>query len=124
MIEDAARRFLRDHGYNCIEKIYTGCVFLRGKWTPVKKVSGDFKAISKAGKAVHVEVKCRQDKLCYSDFERHQVDALNDISQANGESLVIWSQNPYEIVLLRWPIEGFGPRKSISWEQAKIIAEQ
>lgn len=121
-VEDAAMRLLWRCGDNCIEKIYTGCVYKCRRWFPVKRVSGDFKAISKDGKHVHVEVKYRDGKLCWSDFKAHQIEALNDISLAKGESLVIWARNRFDLLLFRWPIEGFGPGKSICWEMAQRLA--
>ncbi|WP_294348020.1 hypothetical protein [Prosthecochloris sp.] len=122
--EEHVIALLRRHGYKRVEAIERAWIIKRagGKIIsaiPKKKVSGDIKAMTKDGKIVHVEVKCRQEKLLYSDFEKHQVEALSDVVKYNGIAFAAWYRNPYEIVLLRWPIKGFGPRKSITWEQAK-----
>ncbi len=120
---------LRLLGYKRVEAIERAWIIKRARGKiisaiPKKKVSGDIKAMTEDGKIVHVEVKCRQEKLLYSDFKKHQIEALCDIVRYNGIALAAWYRNPFKILLLRWPIEGFGPRKSISWEQAKIIAER
>ena len=124
--EDIAAAALAAAGYVCIEPIETGWVIIR-KYNPVKRetvivsafpkkqVSGDLKAIEPGtGRAVHVEVKSREDKLLYSSLEHHQVDALRKIVDAGGIGIVAWV-NGCDCRLYQWPIDGFGPGKSLKW---------
>lgn len=124
--EDIAAEALAAAGYVCIEPIETGWTIIR-KYNPATKksviasafpkktVSGDLKAIEPGtGRAVHVEVKSREDKLIYSDLENHQVAALKNVVDAGGIGLLAWV-NGCQCRLYKWPVSGFGPGKALKW---------
>ena len=121
--EVIAERWLLQNGFECVERIETPWRIHRrgGKIvgaTPKKQVSGDFTAIDpRSGKHVHVEVKSRnRDTLWWSDFEEHQISALNRKAEAGAICMILWVKSPTEIRIYSWPVEGFGPGKSLKWE--------
>ncbi|MEE9905534.1 MAG: hypothetical protein K4305_08950 [Chlorobium sp.] len=128
--EELAAEALRRLGFQCVEPIHTGFQVVRsgGRITgafPMEKVSGDIKAIAPGGRSVHCEVKYQPDpyqNLTWSMFTRkrksHQIKALNDTVDAGGIGLVVWVRGYTEVCVLQWPIDGFGPGKGITWEQA------
>ena len=50
----------------------------------------------------------------YSSLEHHQVEALRKIVDAGGIGIVAWV-NGCDCRLYQWPIDGFGPGKSLKW---------
>ena len=125
--QDIVEWFMRENGFRCIERIETGfAVVRRGKQIvgayPKRPVSGDIKAVGPKGRAVHVEVKHRPAKdngrlvLKWSDFEPHQIEALERITQAGGWAFVAWvtSLYPARLFWLLWPISGFRKGKALS----------
>jgi len=124
--EQIAELWLRQAGYVCIERIETPWRIHRsgGKIisaTPKKQVSGDFTAIDpRNGQHVHVEVKSRdRDTLRWSDFKAHQIEALNRKADAGAKCMVLWVKDG-DVMVYNWPIEGFGPRRSLSWGIKKM----
>jgi Holliday junction resolvase-like predicted endonuclease len=120
--EEIAELWLRQHGYACIEKIETPWRIVRrgGKIvgaTPKKQVSGDFTAIDPhTGRCLHVEVKSRErNTLRWSDFEAHQIEALDRKAEAGAECLVLWVKGA-EVQFFDWPIPGFCKGQSLKWE--------
>lgn len=121
--EHIAELWLMQQGYACVERIETPWRIHRSggkivRATPKARVSGDFTAIEPyTGRHVHVEVKSRKaDVLKWSDFEEHQISALNRKAEAGASCLVIWVKSLSEIRVYEWPIPGFGPGKSLKWE--------
>ena len=105
--EDIARRALDQFGVKMIEKVNTPWKVLWRNGRPVQaftveKVSGDFIGIGAFGKKVLVEVKYREEKLSLSDFEKHQIDALEENNQLGGISLVVWVQK-HVCCIYYWP---------------------
>jgi Holliday junction resolvase-like predicted endonuclease len=125
--EDMARVQLELLGLKRIERIQVGWKVIWGEdgrilhAFPLERVSGDFKAITPTGTAVHVEVKSRsrRDRLRYSDLEAHQVEALDEHARYGGVSLLCWATPAGEILVMQWPIPGFERYKSITIEQAR-----
>lgn len=122
--EKAAALWLKRAGFLEVEKIETPWRVIRrgGRIvgaTPKKQVSGDFTAIHpESGQYVHVEVKSRdRDRLHWSDFEKHQIDALDRKAKAGALGVILWVRSPVEIKWWVWPVEGFGPGKSLKWEE-------
>ena len=124
--EEIAERFLKTLGFLHIEPMETGWTI---QWRngkpynafPKKKVSGDFHAMEPGtARYVHVETKTRQaDRLPWSAFESHQTDKMNQKAKDGALVLVVWVRSPVEIKCVQWPVVGFGPRKSIRWENIK-----
>ncbi len=87
---------------------------------PMPKVAGDFHAITETGKSVLVEVKHRKGNLIWSSFASHQKQRLTEHAGYGGLSIIVWVASD-DVFILQWPIEGFGPRKSITHERATEI---
>lgn len=104
---------LRAAGFLMVERIQTGFVHRGGRWVPGARVAGDFRAIAPGGISVMVESKMRDERLTWSDLERHQVAALDEHHRCGGLSFLGWIHLP-EVDLLRWPVAGFGPGESIT----------
>lgn len=134
MAQEIVEEFMRDRGYQCIERIETGFgVIRRGRKLvgafAQRRVSGDIKAIAHGGKAVHVEVKHRPRKadgrlvLQISDFEPHQLDALHNVTNAGGIAYVAWvvSLHPAQLYWLRWPFP-IAKGRALTNEQARQLA--
>jgi penicillin-binding protein-related factor A (putative recombinase) len=107
-----------------VERIHTPWNIIRHPVTrkiitafPLEKVSGDFRGIFPGGRSVLCEVKSC-DKLLFSAFDKHQIDALNNHTAAGGLSLVGWKW-PDGDSLMIWPIVGFRAGTSLSPDQAK-----
>lgn len=129
--EDIAAEALRAAGYVCVEPIETGWTIIR-KYNPATKksviasafpkktVSGDLKAIEPGtGRAVHVECKSYPGNLAYSVLEAHQVAALDGVVAAGGIGILAWVRG-CECRLYSWPIDGFGPRRSLKWPERVV----
>jgi hypothetical protein len=87
-----------------------------------EKVSGDHRGILPGGRSVLAETKTIRDRsLRWSDFREHQPDRLDAHTEAGGLSLVVWI-NEYGAKIMRWPIPGFGPGKSIDIETAERLS--
>lgn len=119
--ENMVHRTLIDCGFRLVEKVNTPWKVI---WAnkrvvsafPVKKVSGDFRAVGPGGRSVLVEVKYREEgNLRFSDFQPHQHAALNEHADATAITMVAWVRGA-EIKFYDWPIPGFGPGKSLKWE--------
>jgi len=83
-----------------------------------ERVSGDHRGILPGGRSVLVETKTIFERsLRWSDFREHQPGKLDAHHEAGGLSLVVLV-NERGAHVLRWPIPGFGPGKSISQERA------
>lgn len=82
---------------------------------PYSKVAGDFRAVVHgSGRSVLVEVKTREDRnLRWSDFEPHQLQRLQAHTDAGAIALVVWVHCS-GVYVLRWPVPGFKPRKSLA----------
>lgn len=104
---------LRAAGYLMVERIQTGFVRRGDRWLPGERVAGDFRAIAPGGISVLVESKMRDERLIWSDLERHQVAALDEHHRCGGISFLGWIHLP-EVDLLRWPVAGFGPGQAIT----------
>ncbi len=129
--EEIAGRYLKSLGFLFVEPIERAWIIIR-KYdpkrkksritgaVPKKKVSGDFTAIEPGtGRYVHIEVKSMHDKIMWSNLEPHQIEALNDKHKAGALCLLVWVRSPIEIKAMEWPVFGFGPRKSVKWDDIK-----
>ena len=85
-----------------------------------ERVAGDHRAMLPDGRSVLIEVKTIYDRnLVWSDLRDHQPGKLQQHADLNGLSLLVWVHDS-GVYVMRWPIEGFGPRKSIAPHQAAI----
>lgn len=84
-----------------------------------EKVSGDRRAIiGGMGISVLIEVKTRlTSKLSVSDFEAHQLPALEEHDRLGGLSLIAWVHES-GVYVMRAPIPGFEKYKPLSPERA------
>ncbi len=120
--ENIADWLLQDAGVQMVERIATPVVIIarRGDWVKIrykKKVSGDRRGVMDDGRRVLAEVKARDRNLRWSDLQQHQRDALDENDALGAVSLLVWiHRSAYHI--LRWPIAGFAPRRSITLERA------
>ena len=116
---------MRGMGFVAVEKIQTGWKVIWknhrpvSAW-PIEKVMGDIRALMPDGRGVLVEVKDRRDKLIFSDLKKHQVEALNIYADNGAVALLAWVAD--SIYIMQWPITGFGPRKSLTPQQASQLA--
>lgn len=126
--EGLAEMLLRLKGVEMVEKIATPFVITDtrrdryGTWYRIvweQKVSGDRRGILRGGRRVLAEVKARKHNLQWSNFEDHQVEALNRNHELGGLSLVVYI-HPTINVVMEWPIPGFGPGVGISPEEAEL----
>jgi hypothetical protein len=84
-----------------------------------ERVAGDMRGVMDNGLSVLAETKTIRDrKLRWSDFRPHQPAALSRHAEY-ALSLVVWVHSS-GVYVMRWPIDGFGPRKSIGVEQAEV----
>lgn len=124
--EDVAETALKAYGVEMVEQIATPYIISDRRedgWVRIKhksKVSGDRRGVMAdgSGRRVLAEVKStNHDRIIWSRLEDHQVRALDKNNRLKAVSLLVlvFSQQAY---VLRWPVEGFGPRKSITQEQA------
>lgn len=121
--EDIAKMALRTMGVCMVEQIATPIVTTqrRNGWVKIRrkeKVSGDIRGLLPGGRRVLAEVKTvNDDRLIFSRLKPHQVDALNENHELGAVSLLVLV-HPYGHCVMRWPIEGFGPRTSIHIDDA------
>lgn len=92
--------------------------------TPKAKVAGDVRCVLPGGRSVLCEVKWTSAVapgaplvLNYGRLDKQQVDRLNEHHQAGALSLLAWV-SPGTCFLLRWPVAGFRPRSSLSFQAA------
>lgn len=125
---------LRARGLALVERIETGVKAVRA-FSPVAgrrlivgarhtaKVSGDWRAVIPGiGTSVLVEVKLRRDdQLSLSDFEDHQIVALDAHHAARALSLVGWVHRLGPELLL-WPIAGFVKGKPLTLDDDRVCA--
>lgn len=125
--QEQAAAALRRIGMNMVEKIGTPVKIIparvKGTYTVVwgEKVSGDHRGILDNGISVLAETKTIMDRnLVWSDLREHQPERLDQHAEFGGVSLLVWVHSS-GIYVMRWPVAGFGPRKSITPEQAQQI---
>lgn len=87
-----------------------------------EKVSGDWWGIMPgSGRSVLVEVKTHdEDRFQFSILKPHQVYALDSQVRCNGLAFLVWIHLTGEYVL-RWPVSGLEPGKSISIQDARLM---
>jgi hypothetical protein len=85
-------------------------------------VAGDHRGILPGGRSVLAETKTILNRnLQYSDLREHQPGCLSRHSELGGLSLLVWVHST-GIFVMRWPIDGFEPHKSITPERAITLA--
>lgn len=85
-------------------------------------VSGDHRGILPGGISVLAETKTIHDRnLRWSDLRDHQPGRLDEHLNHGGISLLIWvnGETYDDVYIMTWPIEGFGPGKSIDLDTAR-----
>jgi len=123
--EEIAMDALRKIGFKCVEKIETGFTVIRSgkKITgafPVRRVTGDIRAIGHGGQAIYCECKFREDKLKWSDMETHQLKAMEDVTEAGGAAFLVWVAclSPERVYLLQWPFNVLKKGRAITEQEA------
>lgn len=118
--QEHAAAALRRIGVNMVEKIGTPVKTIparvKGTYTVVygEKVSGDHRGILDDGTSVLAETKTIMDRnLVWSDLRDHQPGRLDQHAEFGGVSLLVWVHTT-GVYVMRWPVAGFGPRKSIT----------
>jgi hypothetical protein len=85
-------------------------------------VLGDFTGILPGGRFVLAECKTILERnLQWSDLRPHQPGGLSRHAELGGVSLLVWVHST-GIYVMRWPVAGFGPGKSISPEAADKLS--
>lgn len=126
--QELAAAALHSAGVECVEKIGTPVRLiphprLEGYYRVVwgERVAGDHHGILPGGRAVLAETKTILDRnLQWSDMREHQPDALSQHAELGGLALLVWVHST-GVYVLRWPVPGFGPRKSIKPETARAL---
>jgi penicillin-binding protein-related factor A (putative recombinase) len=86
-----------------------------------EKVSGDHRGLIGDGISVLAETKTIIDRnLRYSDLREHQPARLSEHVQYGGISLLVWVHDTGAYVM-KWPVDGFEPGKSITHEHAQEL---
>lgn len=87
-----------------------------------EKVSGDRRAVVPiSGRSVLIETKTIFDRnLRWSDLRKHQPERLDRHTELGGLSLIAWV-NETGVYIMKWPIQDFGPGKSITVDIAKKL---
>jgi hypothetical protein len=84
-------------------------------------VSGDHRGIIGNGISVLAETKTILDhNLRWGNLREHQPARLDEHVSHGGISLLVWVYSD-DAYVMRWPVEGFGPGKSISHERAQEL---
>lgn len=100
-------------------KNFNGQMWLQGFWKA--KVAGDRRAVRHDGISILAETKTITDgNLVWSNFKDHQPDKLDEHAQY-AISLVVWVRGVDEVFIMRWPLPGFKPGKSITPQAAKLL---
>lgn len=125
--QEQAARALRMAGVELVEKIATPVKLIasqhKGYFRVVygETVSGDHRGILPDGTSVLAETKTVLDgNLTWSHLREHQPGRLTAHAEYNGVSLLVWVHSS-GIYIMRWPVPGFGPRKSITPKQAEEL---
>lgn len=122
--EAMVEKTLKARGFLLVEKVEVPFRIdnRTGQQYAKRKVSGDFRAISNTGISVLVEVKRHDERLSYSAFRPHQVEALDTHWEVSGITEVAWVDRGtlYSIPWERFRAIGFGPGKSVTWNGADI----
>lgn len=126
--ETLVRAELARLGMREIRRVHTPWKIIRNSTgqivdaVPQESVEGDFRCIDQTGKSVLVEAKTHTatDRVVWSDFEDHQIDAMDRHVQCNGRAFIAVVLNDRAFVL-SWPIEGFGPGRSIKIVQGRLF---
>lgn len=125
--QEHAAAALRRLGVKMVEKIGTPVRLIpapiKGTFKVVwgETVSGDHRGITDDGTSVLAETKTILDRnLVWSDLRDHQPGALTAHHEYGGVSLLVWVHST-GIYVMRWPVPGFGPRKSITPERAQEL---
>lgn len=125
--QEQAARALRMAGVELVEKIATPVKLIasqhKGYFRVVygETVSGDHRGILPDGTSVLAETKTVLDgNLTWSHLRDHQPGRLTAHAEYNGVSLLVWV-HASGIYIMRWPVPGFGPRKSITPQQAEEL---
>jgi hypothetical protein len=127
--QELAQATLRRMGVKMVEQIGTPVHLIphlrdKGYYRVIfgEKVSGDHRGITFGGISVLVETKTilGRETLRWSDFREHQPGRLSEHHDEGGLSLVAWVSD-IGVFVLRWPIPGFGPGKSINFERAREL---
>ena len=116
--QEVAASALRRLGVEEVEQVGTPVKLIpRGKglyqviWG--EKVSGDHRGLLPGGRGVLAETKTILDRnLQWSDLRPHQPGKLDAHAKLGGLSLLVWVHSS-GVYVMRWPVLGFGPRKSI-----------
>jgi len=121
--QNLAQSTLERMGFAMVERVETPWRIHRNglgriiSATPVAKVSGDLRAVAPDGRSVLAEVKMRDERLVFSDLDRHQVAALDHHLRLRGVSLLVWVRlRPIAVDVLDWGTlraAEFGPRASL-----------
>ncbi len=128
--EGIAEKALAAYGVRMVEQITTPYAITGRRedgWVRIKrkaKVSGDRRGVmgDGTGRRVLAEVKATEgDRILWSRLEDHQVRALDENNRLGAVSLlvVVFGRQAF---VLRWPVDGFLPRTSITVDDA--IAKQ
>jgi hypothetical protein len=124
--EELAESVLRSLGIEQIERVSTPVKLIPSQYPGLfkvifgEKVIGDRRGILPGGRSVLIEVKTILDRnLCWSDLRLHQPEGLSRHSELGGMSLLVWVHSS-GVYVMRWPIDGFGPGKSITPNQADL----
>lgn len=122
--QDIGERVMRGLGFKFVERIETGFKVTRSGTRitgafPCSKVSGDIRAVGHKGQAVLCEVKYRESKLKWSDFQAHQLEAMQAITDAGGAAFVVWVASfvPERAYLLHWPFNCLKKGRAINEQE-------
>lgn len=86
-----------------------------------EKVSGDHRGVIGNGISVLAETKTIINRnLRFSDLREHQPGRLSEHVEYGGISLLVWVHGS-DAYVMRWPIDGFEPGKSITHERAQEL---
>ncbi len=122
--ESLAAAALSALGVKMVERIGTPVLLIPTKlsgafrviWS--EPVSGDHRGILPGGRSVLAETKTILDRnLRWSDLRAHQPGALTRHAEFGGLSLLVWV-HASGVYVMRWPVPGFEPGKSITPGQA------
>jgi hypothetical protein len=123
--EELAESVLRSLGIEQIERVSTPVKLIPSNYPGLfkvifgEKVIGDRRGILPGGRSVLIEVKTIIDRnLQWSDLRPHQPEGLTLHAQLGGMSLLVWVHQS-GVYVMRWPMNGFGPGKSIDPEKAE-----
>ena len=118
--EHVAASVLSALGISMVERIGTPvklipAPYARGYYRVIwaEAVSGDHRGILPGGRSVLAETKTIMDRdLRWSDLRPHQPGQLTQHAELGGLSLLVWVHST-GVYVLKWPVAGFGPGKSI-----------